>query len=147
MFRLQRIEVDRKHSSSFVYEKSLPLILTSNYSIDHIADGAPGSLGEVDALALKNRSRQIFMYANMVDTEEEFREAQERGEQVVLKPDFRITNEVLCYILNDLFDDEPEPNILSNEQIQVVPPHILEKFLDNEKKLSPILPPKKLRLC
>ena len=130
-----------------MYEKSLPLILTSNYSIDYLADAAPGSLGDVDALALKNRSRQIFMYANMVDTEEELREAQERGEQAVLKPDFRITNEVLCYILNDLFDDEPEPKIMSNDEIQVVPSHILERFLDNEKKLSPILPPKKLRLC
>lgn len=130
-----------------MYDKSLPLVLTSNYSVDYLASAAPGGLGEVDALALKNRSRQILMYARMVDTVEELREAEERGERVVLKPNFRITNEILCHLFVDLFDKEPEPKIMSNDEIQYVPPHILQKFMDNEKKLSPILPPKKLRLC
>ena len=126
----ESMQVDVKHSDSYPYEKSLPLILTSNYSIDAIA-----KFNDLHADALRNRSREIFLFAPLVDTEDEYEQAVARGENVVLKPAFTIQPELICAMLEKEFEgeDAPTPRLMSASELQQPPAEVLERFLQKER--------------
>ena len=125
-FFIQKLECDEKFKPSFTYKSSYPLIVTSNYTLDHIGQSP------VDAQALRNRSREIFVYAKMVDTIEELNECHARGEPAVKKPHFNILPEILCGLFVKHFDDKPVPRLMENHEIQTPPPHLVQRFRQNE---------------
>ena len=124
------MECDVKHNESFTYTLSYPLIVTSNYTLDHIGKNDP-----VEAEALRNRSREIFLFAKMVDTVEELNDCRQRGEAAVMKPHFNILPEVLCGLFEQYFTETPEAKLMTNSELQTIPPGLFEKFRENELNL------------
>ena len=68
----------------------------------------------------------------MVDTIEELNECRARGEAAVKKPHFNILPEILCGLFVKHFDDDPVPRLMENHEIQTPPPHLVQRFRQNE---------------
>ena len=81
--------MDIKHASSYLYDKSLPVVVTSNFKIDDLLDS------QIDVDALKTRCKILYSFAPIaenVDAETDFKN---QGIPYIVKPKTRILPEAL----------------------------------------------------
>ena len=97
-----------KHASSFKYDKSLPVVVTSNFRIDDLLENA------TDVDAIKSRCKTLYLHAPIAENEESEENFRKDGISFVPKPRTRILPEALIGLYLRWFrsdDYTPSPDI------------------------------------
>ena len=120
----EQIEVDIKHSSSFRYTASCPMIVSSNFRLEDFADNS------VDTGALMSRCVPVHLFAPIAESEEEEERMRQMGKIFVTKPRCKIMPEALIGLYEQfLTEEESVPHAhYGNLDFQTLPLDWSEKF-------------------